>query len=122
MGPLVPRSVGDARRGRRHDRIGLGAVPLRSFRLGSGEPGTQHGDEQEVDQTVEHGRLTGLVLLSSGVWQEKHQNRFQRADLLIVSGHYDDTVAEHRDEVLKGVGYSDEEITLIAEYYAAQGK
>lgn len=33
--------------------------------------------------------LTGLVLLSSGVWQDKVQNDFQRADMHIVDGYYD---------------------------------
>ncbi len=45
--------------------------------------------------------LTGLVLLSSGVWKEKHQNVFQRADLIILSGQYDESVAEQRDELFK---------------------
>jgi len=32
--------------------------------------------------------LTGLVLLSSGVWTEKHENQFQEADLLVLDGTY----------------------------------
>ena len=32
--------------------------------------------------------ITGLVLLSSGVWNEKIENRFQQADLQIVEGTY----------------------------------
>lgn len=35
--------------------------------------------------------LTGLVLLSSGVWNEKMENKFQLADLHIVAGDYDDS-------------------------------
>jgi len=34
--------------------------------------------------------LTGLVILSSGVWKEKVRNVFQRADMQIVAGAYDD--------------------------------
>ena len=34
--------------------------------------------------------LTGLVILSSGVWTEKHMNRFERADMLVVAGNYTD--------------------------------
>jgi len=41
--------------------------------------------------------LTGMVLLSSGVWKEKHQNLFQRADIIILSGHYDEGNAAHRE-------------------------
>ena len=32
--------------------------------------------------------LTGLVLLSSGVWTEKHENQFQEADLVALDGTY----------------------------------
>lgn len=34
--------------------------------------------------------LTGLVLLSSGVWNKKHQNEFQNADMTILSRVYDE--------------------------------
>ncbi|MFD1216605.1 MULTISPECIES: alanine/glycine:cation symporter family protein [Microbulbifer] len=34
--------------------------------------------------------LTGLVILSSGVWSEKHLNRFERADMTVVAGSYTD--------------------------------
>ncbi len=34
--------------------------------------------------------LTGLVILSSGVWTEKHMNRFERADMMVVAGTYTD--------------------------------
>lgn len=37
--------------------------------------------------------LTGLVLLSSGVWNEKHDNKFQYADIEIIDGRYSDTDA-----------------------------
>jgi alanine or glycine:cation symporter, AGCS family len=33
--------------------------------------------------------LTGIVLLSSGVWQDKVQNDFQRADTYILNNYYD---------------------------------
>lgn len=46
--------------------------------------------------------LTGLVILSSGAWQEKVENQFQQADILVLSGTYDAdnaadvaTVSEH---------------------------
>jgi len=32
--------------------------------------------------------LTGLVLLSSGVWTEKHENQFQESDLVVLDGTY----------------------------------
>jgi AGCS family alanine or glycine:cation symporter len=38
--------------------------------------------------------LTGLVLLSSGVWTEKYDNKFQEADLLFLSSTYSENSAE----------------------------
>ena len=34
--------------------------------------------------------LTGLVILSSGVWTEKMDNKFQNTDLVVLSGSYSD--------------------------------
>jgi alanine or glycine:cation symporter, AGCS family len=34
--------------------------------------------------------ITGLVILSSGVWTEKFDNQFQRSDLIILDGQYDE--------------------------------
>lgn len=45
--------------------------------------------------------LTGLVILSSGIWSEKHQNTFARADLDIVSGIYDDQNSADRLALLQ---------------------
>lgn len=44
--------------------------------------------------------LTGLVILSSGVWTEKHVNRFERADLYVVAGNYSDENPQHAHELL----------------------
>ncbi len=50
--------------------------------------------------------LTGITLLSSGVWSQKHQNEFQRADMQFLSGVYNDvsdterkTLSEHVNRV-----------------------
>jgi alanine or glycine:cation symporter, AGCS family len=40
--------------------------------------------------------ITGLVLLSSGAWNEKIENRFQQADLQIVDGSYNEAIAKDR--------------------------
>ncbi|HEY9030235.1 MAG TPA: sodium:alanine symporter family protein [Kangiella sp.] len=39
--------------------------------------------------------LTGLVILSSGVWSEKHFNKFDRSDMEFVVGDYNDANDEH---------------------------
>ncbi|MGB4247406.1 MAG: sodium:alanine symporter family protein [Pseudohongiellaceae bacterium] len=41
--------------------------------------------------------VTGLVILSSGVWNEKHVNTFSRSDIEIVSGVYSDQNPEERN-------------------------
>ncbi|TLM76371.1 alanine/glycine:cation symporter family protein [Microbulbifer harenosus] len=38
--------------------------------------------------------LTGLVILSSGVWTEKFMNRFERADMMVVAGTFTDKEEE----------------------------
>ncbi len=43
--------------------------------------------------------LTGLTLLSSGVWKEKIENQFQNADLQILADLYDDQREEDRKKL-----------------------
>lgn len=45
--------------------------------------------------------LTGLVILSSGVWTEKHLNKFERADMMIAEGVYSDQDAEHVGQLFR---------------------
>ncbi len=45
--------------------------------------------------------LTGLVLLSSGVWHDKVHNDFQRADQLILAEYYDDSDPEDVEQLFK---------------------
>ena len=50
--------------------------------------------------------LTGLVLLSSGVWNEKIDNKFQSADLYVLDGTYSET--DHQDRMLLGRFFSND--------------
>jgi len=43
--------------------------------------------------------LTGLTLLSSGAWNEKHTNTFQFADLKVLNTEFDDTSTKDREEL-----------------------
>lgn len=43
--------------------------------------------------------LTCLVILSSGVWTQKHQNEFSRADLQILQGVYSDQNPAEREQL-----------------------
>ena len=40
--------------------------------------------------------LTALVILSSGVWKDKHQNTFDRTDMIFVAGEYSD---QNKDDI-----------------------
>jgi len=43
--------------------------------------------------------FTGLTILSSGVWKEKHDNLFQQADLIVLDGVYDEHNPTERAKV-----------------------
>ncbi len=43
--------------------------------------------------------LTGLVLLSSGVWTQKYENTFQTADLLVLDGTYSENNQQDVDKL-----------------------
>ncbi|MFH0843034.1 MAG: amino acid carrier protein [Bacteroidota bacterium] len=44
--------------------------------------------------------LTGMVVLSSGVWTEKIQNQFQSADMTFLNQRYDENVPDQRQMVI----------------------
>ncbi|MEE2735561.1 MAG: sodium:alanine symporter family protein [Pseudomonadota bacterium] len=56
--------------------------------------------------------LTGLVILSSGVWTEKHQNHFQKFDMQVLNGSYSEDIPAHRAELFSHLnsGASDVEL------------
>lgn len=43
--------------------------------------------------------ITGLVILSSGVWNEKHENVFERSDMLFVNGQYSEADVENVNQL-----------------------
>ncbi|WP_461632938.1 alanine/glycine:cation symporter family protein [Labilibaculum euxinus] len=43
--------------------------------------------------------LTGLVILSSGVWKEKLSNRFQNTDMVIMADQYNDSNKKDQDKL-----------------------
>jgi AGCS family alanine or glycine:cation symporter len=52
--------------------------------------------------------LTGLVILSSGVWTQKFENNFARSDLDFIAGHYDDTITADREKLYAYLNQTDE--------------
>jgi AGCS family alanine or glycine:cation symporter len=55
--------------------------------------------------------LTGLVILSSGVWTEKHENVFARADLEIVAGVYSDQNGAQREQLFQHLNRRPSQVT-----------
>ncbi|NSW95570.1 MAG: alanine:cation symporter family protein, partial [Bacteroidales bacterium] len=47
--------------------------------------------------------LTGMVILSSGVWTEKIENQFQNADMIFLAQKYDENIPEQKQDVINFV-------------------
>ena len=47
--------------------------------------------------------LTGLVLLSSGAWETKYQNKFQTADMVILANAYDESNPDDAAKVFRHI-------------------
>ena len=45
--------------------------------------------------------ITGLVILTSGVWQEKMENRFESADLIVLDGSYEQNDEADREKLYR---------------------
>jgi len=43
--------------------------------------------------------ITGLVIMSSGVWTEKFENQFQRSDMVFLQGNYSEDNSDHVREL-----------------------
>jgi len=90
-------------RGLFSNEAGLGSAAIAHAAARTDEP----ADEGMVSllepfiDTIVICTLTGLVILSSGVWTEKHQNVFSRADLEIVAGTYSDASASDREALFQ---------------------
>ncbi len=85
-------------RGLFSNEAGQGSAPIAHAAARAHEPvseGVVAILEPFID-TVIICMLTGLTILSSGVWTQKYDNRFQPADMVIVKGIYEDTTAGDR--------------------------
>ncbi|MFD3322379.1 AGCS family amino acid carrier protein [Alteromonas macleodii] len=94
-------------RGLFSNEAGQGSAPIAHAAAKTKEPASEGMVsllEPFID-TILICTVTGLVILSSGVWKEKHENVFDRSDMYFVSGQYDDT---NQDDVNKLYGYLNE--------------
>ncbi len=85
-------------RGLFSNEAGQGSAPIAHSAARADEPvseGIVALLEPFID-TVVICTLTGLVLLSSGVWQDRVENDFQRADMIILADYFD---ADEPDDV-----------------------
>ena len=94
-------------RGLFSNEAGQGSAPIAHAAAKTKEPASEGMVsllEPFID-TILICTVTGLVILSSGVWKEKHENVFDRSDMYFVAGQYDDS---NQDNVNKLYGYLNE--------------
>ena len=57
--------------------------------------------------------ITGLVLLSSNVWSEKHQNDFEYSGIQIIAGSYDENVAADKEMISQFIKEEESEVFVF---------
>ncbi len=90
-------------RGLFSNEAGQGSAPIAHAAAKAHEPvseGMVSILEPFID-TIVICTLTGLVILSSGVWTKKYDNEFQQTDMEIVAGVYSEQNQADRDAVFK---------------------
>lgn len=102
-------------RGLFSNEAGQGSAPIAHAAAKANEPvseGMVSILEPFID-TIVICTLTGLVILSSGVWHEKHQNTFERADMVILAGNYQENNEEDRNQIYRYLNnVSDHTVTM----------
>lgn len=90
-------------RGLFSNEAGQGSAPIAHAAAKTDEPvaeGMVSILEPFID-TIIICTITGLVILSSGVWQEKHFNVFDRSDMRIISGDFNQSRDEDKQQMYK---------------------
>ncbi len=90
-------------RGLFSNEAGQGSAPIAHAAAKADEPvseGMVSILEPFID-TIILCTITGLVILSTGVWTEKHQNTFQKSDMVIIEGYYDETKEQDQQQLFK---------------------
>ena len=98
-------------RGLFSNEAGQGSAPIAHAAARADEPvseGMVSILEPFID-TIIICTLTGLVILSSGVWTEKHENVFQGFDMEFVQGHYSESDPEHQEALFRHLSFSMED-------------
>ena len=90
-------------RGLFSNEAGQGSAPIAHAAAKTSEPASEGMVsllEPFID-TILICTVTGLVILSSGVWKEKHQNVFDRSDMYFVQGVYSDENPSDKEALYK---------------------
>ena len=66
--------------------------------------------------------LTGLTLLASGVWNEKHENTFQMSDIQVLSTVYDDAQQVDREQLSAHLNSDDKLALYTGDLFVSEGK
>ncbi|MGQ8338531.1 alanine/glycine:cation symporter family protein [Sunxiuqinia sp. A32] len=66
--------------------------------------------------------ITGLVILSSGVWSQKFENRFQDADLQILAASYSETDIQDREKLSSFLAEKEELPLYTGQLQVSDGK
>lgn len=102
-------------RGLYSNEAGQGSAPIAHASARTDEP----ADEGMVAilepfiDTIVICTVTGLVILSSGVWTEKFSNEFDRADMHFIAGAYDES---NRTDVAELLPYLNNEANEVERY------
>ncbi len=97
-------------RGLFSNEAGQGSAPIAHAAAKADEPvseGMVSILEPFID-TIIICTVTGLVILSSGVWTEKHQNDFQRFDMQYLAGVYSETDPDDRAVLFEHLNFGEQ--------------
>lgn len=99
-------------RGLFSNEAGQGSAPIAHAAAKADEPvseGMVSILEPFID-TIIICTLTGLVILSSGVWTEKFENRFQRFDMQYLEGNYSEKREDDRAELFAYLNFGESDV------------
>jgi len=102
-------------RGLFSNEAGQGSAPIAHASAKADEPvseGMVSILEPFID-TIIICTLTGLVILSSGVWNEKFETHFERSSMSIIKGDYSETNEAQRQELYNYLNGNDSKVELF---------
>ena len=103
-------------RGLFSNEAGQGSAPIAHAAAKADEPvseGMVSILEPFID-TIIICTITGLVILSSGVWTEKHHNEFQDFDTTIVEGRWSESNEKQVEQLFSYLNFGDDTIPLYS--------